>query len=51
MTYAIWQFSGLALWACAVVTVVLVVGYALLIGLIGADQLAHILLPALRLRR
>ena len=52
MTYAIWQFSGLALWECAVrVTVVLVVGYALLIGLIGTDQVAHILLPALQLRR
>jgi hypothetical protein len=46
MTYAIWQFSGLALWRCVGrVLVVLIAGYALLIGVFGAEPIAHLLLP------
>jgi hypothetical protein len=46
MTYAIWQFSGLALWRCVGrVVVVLIAGYALLIGVFGAGPIAHLLLP------
>ena len=46
MTYAIRQFSGLPLWEClSRVIVVLTVGYALLIGIVGADHVANVLLP------
>ena len=39
MTYAISQFSGLSLWEClSRVIVVLTVGYALLIGIVGGSR-------------
>jgi hypothetical protein len=48
MTYAIWQFSALPLWQCgARVLLVLLAGYALLIGVLGAQPVAHLLLPRL----
>jgi hypothetical protein len=51
LTYAIWQFSNIPVWICAFrVTVVLVVGDALLAWLFGADYLAHLWLPNLHLR-
>jgi Protein of unknown function (DUF3667) len=49
MTYAIWQFSGLPLWRCVLrVLCVLCVGYALLVGVIGVEPVARLLLPTLQ---
>jgi hypothetical protein len=51
LTYAIWQFGNVPVWICAFrVALVLVVGDALLTWAVGADYLAHLLLPTLHLR-
>lgn len=46
LTYAIQGFSRLSAWEClSRVVIVLAVGYALLVGVLGVDNVAHVLLP------
>jgi uncharacterized protein DUF3667 len=52
LSYATWKLSGLPAWESAVrVTLVLGAGYALLIALMGPEQVAGVLLPAQRIER